>query len=577
MNRHVNVPRIAAWGTRAVAVVSLASALTRADPTRWHVLVQVLPRTMLHFAAAATALAGVLLLLLAHGLRRRKHRAWLGAVVVLATATVLHVVKGLDVEEACATGLLLVLLLRKRAVFSARSDPRTRWVVVQVAGSLLALSFGVGLVLVRVRLAGSAPWSEQVEQVLAGLVGLGGPVGFAHEGDADVVSFTLAGLGLVTAVVTTYLALRPAEPAPGLSPEDEQRLRGLLDRHPDSLGYFNLRRDKSVVWAPSGKAAVCYRVVSGVALVSGDPLGDPEAWPGAIDELRRLAEEHAWTPAVLGCGERAGRAWRRAGLHVLEIGDEAVVDATSFQLSGRPMRGVRQAVARIERAGYTSTVRRMSTLSDADVDEIRAAVEAWRSSETERGFSMALGRFGDRSDGDCVLVEARREGVLHAVLHFVPWGSDGLSLDVMRRDRASDNGLNEFLIAALLHAAPGLGITQVSLNFAVFRQALASGERLGAGPLLRAWRGLLVFASRWFQIDSLYRFNAKFRPGWEPRYCCYPGPADLPRVLLAALEAEAFLTWPRLRRARDWGAPTPRVAACDRSPSSASGQVTPST
>ncbi len=85
---------------------------------------------------------------------------------------------------------------------------------------------------------------------------------------------------------------------------------------------------------------------------------------------------------------------------------------------------------------------------------------------------------------------------------------------------------------------------RLSLNFAVFRQALEHGERLGAGPLLRGWRSLLVFASRWFQIESLYRFNAKFRPTWEPRYVCYPAARDLPRVMLAALEAEAFLVWP---------------------------------
>ena len=88
----------------------------------------------------------------------------------------------------------------------------------------------------------------------------------------------------------------------------------------------------------------------------------------------------------------------------------------------------------------------------------------------------------------------------------------------------------------------------MSLNFAVFRSALERGERLGAGPLLRAWRGLLVFASRWFQIESLYRFNAKFQPSWEPRFVVYPQRPDLPRVAMAALEAEAFLTWPSLSR-----------------------------
>jgi lysyl-tRNA synthetase class 2 len=65
--------------------------------------------------------------------------------------------------------------------------------------------------------------------------------------------------------------------------------------------------------------------------------------------------------------------------------------------------------------------------------------------------------------------------------------------------------------------------------------------------VLKAWRGLLVFLSRWFQIESLYKFNAKFSPVWEPRFFVYPGGRDAPRMALAALEAEAFLVWPRLR------------------------------
>jgi len=160
---------------------------------------------------------------------------------------------------------------------------------------------------------------------------------------------------------------------------------------------------------------------------------------------------------------------------------------------------------------------------------------------------MALGRFGDSVDGDCVVATAHDGGKLAAFLHFVPWGSQGLSLDVMRRDRAADNGLNELLIAKVLLAAPALGVCRVSLNFAVFRSSLARGERIGAGFVLRLWRNLLLLASRWFQIESLYRFNAKFQPLWEPRYVCYPVARDLVRIAIAALEAEAFIVWPRPR------------------------------
>jgi lysyl-tRNA synthetase class 2 len=57
---------------------------------------------------------------------------------------------------------------------------------------------------------------------------------------------------------------------------------------------------------------------------------------------------------------------------------------------------------------------------------------------------------------------------------------------------------------------------------------------------------VLIFASKWFQIESLYKFNAKFSPVWQPRFFVFPSTKDAPRIALAALEAEAFLTLPRL-------------------------------
>ncbi len=119
----------------------------------------------------------------------------------------------------------------------------------------------------------------------------------------------------------------------------------------------------------------------------------------------------------------------------------------------------------------------------------------------------------------------------------------------MRRDRDAGNGLNELMIATVLRGCAGTGITRVSLNFAVFRDPLERGERIGAGPLLRARRAALLLASRWWQIDSLYRFNAKFQPDWQPRFISFPQVRDIPRIALAVLEAEAFIVRPqRLNR-----------------------------
>jgi lysyl-tRNA synthetase class 2 len=210
------------------------------------------------------------------------------------------------------------------------------------------------------------------------------------------------------------------------------------------------------------------------------------------------------------------------------------------------MRNVRQMTGRVCRQGYVAEVRRLADVSPEEVERLIRRADSWRGSPTERGFSMALGRVGGPLDGDCVIATATENGVLRAMQHFVPWGSDGLSLDLMRRERTAQPGVNDFLIVETIKAAQELGIKRLSLNFAVFRSTLARGERIGAGPVLRAWRSVLLFASRWFQIESLYKFNAKFCPVWVPRFFVFAGPTDAPRVAIAALEAEAFLVWPTL-------------------------------
>ena len=489
-------------------------------------------------------------MLLAHALRRRKRRAWRAVIVLLALTVVLHVVKGLDVEEAAISLTLLALLLLARNEFYAAGDPRTRWRAVGVLLALLVTDVVVGEALLLLREAsilGQPTAAERLHEVLAGLVGLDGPLRFRHDSAADLVGFVLFALGLLTILVTAYLVLRPEEPVARLSERDETRLRELVAAQgwQDSLAYFALRPDKSAIFSPTGKSAVTYRVVSGVMLASGDPLGDPQTWPGAIRAFLDEADRHAWVPAVIGCSEAAGQLWcREGGLGALELGDEAVVDVATFTLEGRAMRNVRQMVARIRRGGYSCQVRRVRDIPQAELALIGAASAAWRRGATERGFSMALGRLGDPRDGGCVLVTALEGGRVRAFLHFVPWGDDGLSLDVMRRDRDAAPGLNELLIVSALQAAPMLGVRRVSLNFAAFRAALARGERLGAGPVLRLWCRLLGFLSRWYQIESLYRFNAKFGPGWAPRFLVYPSARALPRIVWAALRAEAFVRLP---------------------------------
>ena len=92
----------------------------------------------------------------------------------------------------------------------------------------------------------------------------------------------------------------------------------------------------------------------------------------------------------------------------------------------------------------------------------------------------------------------------------------------------------------------------------MFREAFERGAELGAGPIARLWRQALVLASRNWQLESLYRSNAKYQPEWQPRFICFEYTSDLPRVGTAAGSAEGFLTRPSLATLNRRGKEPPR-------------------
>ncbi|MEU6372693.1 bifunctional lysylphosphatidylglycerol synthetase/lysine--tRNA ligase LysX [Streptomyces sp. NPDC046909] len=519
----------------------------------------------------------VFLFLLAGATAARKKVAWWLVVVylgLLILVDALGVAVGLYVDSipslvVCGLALALLVVARREFYAASRRAAVRRAVLVLCAGLVLGILAGWGLVEL---FPGTLPRGQRLlwaaNRVCGGLVS-----GRSFDGTPPRPLFFFLGLFGALALLNAAAALfRSQRMEAALHGDEEARIRALLKAYgdQDSLGYFATRRDKAVVFSPSGKAAVTYRVEAGVCLASGDPVGDREAWPHAIAAWLDAARRHAWAPAAMGASEDGAKAFARAGLGALQLGDEAILNVADFDLGGRDMRVTRQAVNRVRRTGAHCRIRRHSALTDAEMEEIVDKADAWRDTETERGFSMALDRLGDPADGDCLLVEALGEdGKLLALLSFVPWGTDGISLDLMRRDRSAPNGVMEFMVAELCAVAPKSGVRRISLNFAVFRSAFEEGARIGAGPVLRLWRRLLLFFSKWWQLEALYRSNAKYHPEWYPRFICYGETGALARIGLASGIAEGFVSVPSLRKLWGKGHPKagPRPATTEGLPS----------
>ncbi len=438
---------------------------------------------------------------------------------------------------------MLWWLWQLRSVFSGRLQPGALLsaVLVAICGWLIAL--GVGWLLLDFTPAANIP---RVQRFL-GLVSIS--VGNKDTADAAqlyglstwqpaVVSLVMS----VTLVVAVIVFLRSSRSPSEWSGDRELDVRRLLHAYGerDSLGYFATRRDKSSVFSQDNLAVVTYRVINGVSLASGDPVGRPESWPDAVARWLVQAREFGWTPAVLGASEDGARVFVEQGLRAINFGDEALLDAQHFDLRKLPQ--VRRAFQRVGRAGVECQIRRQDTIEPSELVEIVGFAEAWRGGEPDRGFSMALNREQDPADDQTLILTARdSSGALLGILSFVPWGRHGISLDVMRRNPDAPNGLIEFMVATLMGEISRLGIRRVSLNFCMFRSIYADSTRLGSGLVTKINYSVLGTLDRFFQLERLYVSNQKFEPHWYPRFACLHDHVSLPQVALAAGMAEGFV------------------------------------
>ena len=545
------------WPLVLAAFVAVAGALDVLDAIlpvhRTSLLERLAPAAVHPLASALAAPVGIVLMLLARGLARRKRRAWQVAVGLLLGSTVLHIFHGMGMG-ATFTGLIAIALVARRRDFGAAGDPSDQPRVLLRAGLLVLGIYAYGAAALWMnRIMADRPFTLpfSLSETSRALVGLSLVHGQRHlSGDfASWFPASVLILGVAAAILVLVAWLAPWRYRLRQEARERELARELVSAHgEDTLAPFALRADKSYFFGESERAFLAYRVVGGVAIVSGDPIGPTDELEELLARFVEFAHARDWRVAILGASDRFLDLYRARGLQALYHGDEAVVETASFSLEGRAIRKVRQSVHRLEKAGYTVRVATPRELPDELRDELEAVARAWRGSAPERGFAMALDALF-RLDGDdaVFVIGLGPDGAAAGFLHFaVTPAAKALSLSTMPRLRSVPNGFTEWLVCAAVEWARANGYERVSLNFSPFAALLGGEAPLSTAQRLQrhALRGMKGH----FQLDNLLLFNRKFFPEWQPRFVVYERRLDLPRVGIAALAAESYLPFQRTRK-----------------------------
>ncbi|MEV0670332.1 phosphatidylglycerol lysyltransferase domain-containing protein [Mycobacterium sp. NPDC050441] len=296
----------------------------------------------------------------------------------------------------------------------------------------------------------------------------------------------------------------------------------------DPLAPFAMAAGKSYVFSADGTAALAYRALAGLAVVSGDPIGNRARYPEVVATFAGLCRARGWRIVVLAASERRLILWRDRAviggrLRAIPIGRDVVVEVNGFDLVGRRMRNLRQAVQRTRNAGVATEV-----VAESDIDgALRAELldvmrQSGKAVGSERGFSMMLGgTLSGRYPGVWLIYARDRDGRLQAFQRYASaGGGTELSLDLPWRRSGAPNGIDERLAVDMITWAQAHGGERVSLAFAPFPDLFGGGRR--DEVTVRALRTLAHVGDRLIKLESLYRYVRKFDALAERRYVLLP-------------------------------------------------------
>ncbi len=532
--------RIVAIFTAMMGMISILSAVTPSLMSRISKLEEYIPLMVRHGGHLTAAMTGFGLVILAGGLWRRKHVAWLLTLIALGISILSHLVKGLDYEEAILASLLAIWLFTLRREFHAKSDtPSIRQGITALFSALVfTLFYGtIGFFLLDRHFSVNFDLRAALTQTVVMFTqffdpGLEPLTRFGKFFSNSI--YIIAGLSLLYALLMLIRPVLVRKPASEVEREQAAEIVKAFGR--SSLARVVLFPDKSYFFTPGG-SVIGYTAKGHAAVALGDPIGPTQDLPAAIVAYQNFCSKNDWQPAFYQTHAGTVQHYQKASFSVTCIGHEAIVDLETFTLEGHANKALRSAVNRLNKLGYRA-VFYQPPLTNELLSTFRSISDEWLSLVHGAEKRFSLGWFEDDYIRNSPIASVYTPaGEIVAFSNLMPeYQINEITIDLMRHRKGIENGTMDFLFVQLFSWAKEQG-------YATFNLGLSSlsgvGEKSDDPSLEKFLHYIYEHINQFYNFKGLHEFKEKFHPTWSPRYIAYPGVTSLPAVWATMSRADA--------------------------------------
>jgi phosphatidylglycerol lysyltransferase len=512
-------PWTAALLTMAGGVMLLASGATPSEPYRFMRLLEITPVLLIEVSHFLSSIVGLVLILLAFGLRARLDAAWAATMAALLIAAPLALLKGFNWEEATALVTLFVLLAPFRGAFP-RSARLTRMEI--TPGWLLSAACAVlGVGLLGLWSFQHADYADQPWwRVMA---------------DADAArairGWAGAALALFAFGVWRLFISAATPPVVGEADPKFARVRAILAKAEVAEPASNLALlgDKRFLFSNSGESFLMFAVRGRSWIALGGPVGRRDERLELLWRFRELADSHAARPGIYGLAVDDLPDVVELGFSIQKVGESAAVPLETFSIEGRKRGNLRRAWRKAAEEGATFEILQGEALAPV-LPELQAISDQWLAHHAggEKAFSMGAFRTSYLTEFPVAVVRDKGKPVAFANI-WTTAARSSFSMDLMRYADDAPKNIMDYLFVELI----AWGRVQGYEAFEFGMAPLAGLEDRPLAPIMsRVGKLLFERGEEIYNFQGVRRYKDKYDPVWQSRYIASPHKWTIP-ILLA--------------------------------------------
>ena len=498
-------PTVMALLTLGAGVMLLASGATPGDPARLRWLADHAPLPLIEVSHFVSSIIGLMLVLVAFGLKQRLDAAWSAAASLLAVAATLALLKGVNWGETTVLTCICLMLLPLHAAFPrparlSRMEIKPGWLL-----SAGAAVIGAGML---------SLWSyhnvDYGDQLFWRVM-------VSADASRSLRAWTGVGV-LFLAIGLWRMISTPATPAIVSDHDPEfERARAILAVAERSTPDSNLALlgDKRFLFSASGKSFLMFGVRGRSWIAFGAPVGLTCERQELLWRFRELADAHAARAALYAVGPDLLPEIIDLGFAVQKTGESATVRLEDFSLQGRKREVLRRNWRKALEGGAQFEVIPKEQVA-LYLNELKTVSDQWLAHHAggEKGFTM--GRFDPAyvCEFPCAVVRAEGRIVAFANLWTTAERSS-FSMDLMRYGQNAPKNIMDCLFVELLQWGRDQGYE--AFEFGMAPLAGLAGRPLA--PLMtRVGRLLFERGEDLYNFQGVRRYKDKYDPIWAPRY-----------------------------------------------------------